>query len=112
MSNVKSIYISGTMSYDASPLERVGSPPLPSNDNRHDELLRDLGRLQMPGMGVRVEWGNPAPGTPNRHRGTTGMYCYRIVGQEALSFAYLDRLRGLLEGAGTVEIFEVEDIEA
>lgn len=115
MSNIKSVYLSGTMTYNAAPLQRAGSDRLSFEEEteRQDELLRILGLLSLPGIGLKVEWvSNPKlPGIRNTHGGVTAMVGYRIVGSEAFSYKWFDRFVALLKGAGTVEVERIEEPE-
>lgn len=101
MSNVKRVYAAGEVSFNYL------------QDASHEDAAF-LGRLFLgPAMGLHLQYGpSRLAAEANEHGGRTTYYRYTVTGYEALSGPALDRLEALLRAHGTVETFDVEDVEA
>lgn len=97
MSNVKAVSIEGIMPFDAG-------------GNR--DLISVIGSIHLPGFGLSLEYGHTTTMVPNEHGGQTTMYPYRLHGQEAISWGFLDRFTDLIKKVGgTVDVEQVIDME-
>ena len=112
MANIKSVQICGEMPFDAC-------------DN--DALLRWLGRLSLPSIGIKVTWKGQRY-IPSKWGGETCMHpcprhhcglliraarirTYEIVGEEAFRWDSLRNLIALLRQVGNVNHAKAWDIE-
>lgn len=96
MANVKEVFITGTMEYDAG---------------ENEELLEFLGVMNTPSFGIRIAYGGVALMMPNSYGGRTAMYDYTVSGEEAVRDEWIKKLVSLLESVGTVSIAKYRDIE-
>ena len=98
MANVKNIEITGVLPFDCV---------------EDESFARYLAQLNAPAIGVRIAWTNMDTSVPNSHGGQTALYKFRVRGQEALSYGWLDAFREAVVGAGgSIKEDHVTDLEA
>lgn len=88
MSNIKDVYIHGTIPFDLG---------------NNDDLTMMLGVLNMPAMGIRIIY-HGHDYIKNEDGGRTAMYQFRILGHEAFQFQWFEDFKTLvLKAGGTIE---------
>ena len=98
MSNIKSADIKGRIPFNAG-------------DNQ--ELLSLIGRCNLPGFGLRIEFDYKTHYIPNEHGGETAMYDFCLHGQEAVRREWLEHfVESVKKGGGEVFSAQYSDIEA
>ena len=98
MSNVKTIEIEGTM---------------PSDAGGDDDLLRMLGMISLPSMGINITYSNGTAVVPNGRGGRVTMHRFRLHGQEAMAYSFIDLFIDRVKHVGgDIRINNVIDIEA
>jgi hypothetical protein len=100
VSNVKRVSITGKVPYSCT---------------EHEGMRGFLAAMNAPCFGLRIKY-PPFPPTmvgPNEHGGMTAHYNYRIEGDEAVSWKYVDALRAAIVGCGgSIQTDRVVDLEA
>ena len=87
---------------------------IPFNTDEHDELNTMLGQLNAPNSGLRITYSPEVVRfDPNSDGGDRAIFRFGLSGEEAVSFAFLDRFKALVESVGgTIEVESVKDLEA
>ena len=86
MSNVKDVFITGTIPFD------LGDNP---------ELIAMVGLINKPTSGLRLTYSeHEVLLVPNSHGGRTAMYSFKLKGVEAISYKALDNFCRLVKGVG------------
>ena len=105
MANVKSVFISGTMTFDASNFNDA------THSGSNQTVLKFLGRISLPDFGLRIKFEDEEFYRENKFRGRTCFKRYKIEGEEAISYAYLRTIMAELMLVGEIEVVLIHDIE-
>lgn len=113
MPNVKEVQISGWLPFDAGATEDVEAQAEGrSGSGASDELLKMLGQISLPTIGIKVEYTGAERMVPNRWGGQTAMVRFELSGQEAVSADFIRHFVGLVtKVGGQIDSAGYRDIE-
>ena len=100
MSNVKAVEITGVI-------------PFCWMDEMNKEDAATLGHTFLsPTIGIHLSFGREVGMVPNDHGGKTAMYEFTVVGTEAISYSFFDKLVEIFKKYGEVKHTSIIDLEA